>query len=132
MLNNEWQTDPDEVGSNQCGTAWASSFAMDIDTAALLSVLQSKLNTAMQILQTGDAGEVDGAQSQLLHSCSTPLLPPHIRLQHVLQHKFISQYRAVTMISAGDRQTHLRRVAKIFGLIKFIHGDDTPDILCFD
>lgn len=53
---------------------------MDVHTAALLAVLQGELHAAVQVLQAGDAGEVDGAQPQLLHSDSSPLLRPDVRL----------------------------------------------------
>lgn len=64
---------------------------MDVDTAALLTVLQGKLHTAVQIFQTGDAGQVDSAQSQLFRPCSMPLLPTHITQIAAFLHRSLAR-----------------------------------------
>lgn len=76
-VNSPWlYTDPNEVGSSHCSAAGASGLAVDVHAGSLLSVLQGELHASVQVLQAGNAGDVHGAQPQLLHPCSPPLLPP--------------------------------------------------------
>lgn len=73
------RTDPNKVSGSQRGAAGASGLAVDIHAVPLLSVLQGKLHASVQVLQAGNAGEVNGGQPQLLHARSPPLLPPHYK-----------------------------------------------------
>lgn len=73
------RTDPNKVGGSQRSAAGASGLAVDVHAVPLLSVLQGKLHASVQVLQAGNAGEVNGGQPQLLHACSPPLLPPHYK-----------------------------------------------------
>lgn len=79
-----FRTDPNEVGSSQCGASGAPGLAVNVHARPLLSVLQGKLHTSVQVLQTRDSGEVHGAQPQLFHPCSPPLL--HQRWNHQVVH----------------------------------------------
>lgn len=67
-------TDPYEVRSHKCGAARASRLAVNVHTGALLSVAQHELHPCEEAVQAGDTRQVHGAQSQLLHTCSVPLL----------------------------------------------------------
>jgi len=67
-------TDPYEVCSDECGTAAASCFTVDIHTAAVLPVTHDKLHPSVEVLEAGHPCQVHGAQPELLHPHGPPLL----------------------------------------------------------